>query len=101
MRRFEPGDGLRVQKVLAQLARRRFPDAASLIRFHESLLFLRAYPPSATLLRQTEKLLATFKQRVDELRAGGAEDFETFSDSDVSGIAGTGFTAAFSYDITR
>ena len=42
--RFEPGDSLRAQKLLAQLGRRRFPDAASLIRFHELLLFLRAYP---------------------------------------------------------
>src|SRR5205085_6248363 len=74
---------------------------ASLIRFHESLLFLRAHPPSAPLLRQIENLLATFKTRVDELRARDAQDFETFSDSDVSGIAGTGFTAAFSYDITH
>jgi len=90
-----------LQRVLRELARRRFPDAASLVRFHESLLFLRAYPPSAALLRQTEKLLATFKTRVDELRAQDVEDFELFSDSDISGIAGTGFTAAFSYDITR
>jgi len=90
-----------LQRVLRELARRRFPDAASLIRWHESLLFLRAYPPSATLLHQIEKLLATFKTRVDELRERDVADFETFSDSDVSGIAGTGFTAAFGYDITR
>lgn len=88
-------------RVLRQLARRRFPDAASLIRCHESLLFICAYPPSAPLRRQTEKFLATFKARVDELRAADADDFETFSDSDVSGIAGTEFTAAFSYDITH
>ncbi len=36
--RFEPGNSLRAQKLLAQLGRRRFPDAASLIRFHEILL---------------------------------------------------------------
>ena len=39
-RRFEPGDSLRAQKLLAQLGRRRFSEAASLIRFHEILLFL-------------------------------------------------------------
>ncbi len=88
-------------RVLSTLARRRFPDAASLIRCHESLLFICAYPPSAPLRRQTEKLLASCQARVAELRAAGAADFETFSDSDVSGIAGTEFTAAFSYDITR
>lgn len=88
-------------RVLHALARRRFPDAASLIRCHESLLFLCAYPPSAPLHRQTEKLLASFKARVAELRAAGAADFDLLSYSDVSGIAGTEFTAAFSYDITR
>ena len=96
-----PGARAQLRRVLAQLARRRFPDAASLIRFHESLLFLRAYPQSASLLRQTEKLLASFKARVDALREADIEDFESFSYSDVSGIAGTEFTAAFGYDITR
>jgi hypothetical protein len=90
-----------LQRVLRRLARRRFPDAASLIRCHESLLFICAYPQSAALLRAAEKMLATFKARVDALRAADVADFETFSDSDVSGIAGTGFTAAFGYDITR
>ena len=34
--RFEQGNSLRAQKLLAQLGRRLFPDAVSLIRFHES-----------------------------------------------------------------
>jgi hypothetical protein len=90
-----------LQRVLGQLARRRFTDAASLIRFHENLLFLCAYPQSAALLRQSERLLAAFKARVAALGQMGAEDFDSFAYSDVSGIAGTSFTAAFGYDITR
>ena len=54
----------RLNGVLAQVARRDFRDAASLIRFHEILLFLRAYPQSRALLVQTEKILSSFKRRV-------------------------------------
>jgi hypothetical protein len=100
MRRFEPGDSLRAQKLLAQLGRRRFPDAASLIRFHEILLFLRAYPHTPTMRRSSEDLLASFHQRVTHLRASGA-DVSAFADPPVSGIAGTAFSAIWSYDIAR
>jgi hypothetical protein len=93
--------GQQLARVLRELARRRAPDAASLIRLHESLLFVRAYPPSPAVLRQTEKLLASFAARVAELRVRDPADAEWLSYSDVSGIAGTSFTAAFGYDITR
>jgi hypothetical protein len=98
MRRFEPGNSIRAQKVLAQLGRRRFPDAASLIRFHEILLFLRAYPHSPAMRLRSEELLASFHQRVARLRASGAE---AFAEPPVSGIAGTAFSAIWGYDIAR
>ena len=100
MRRFEPGDSNRAQKLLAQLGRRRFPDAASLIRFHEILLFLRAYPHTPAIRRLTEELLASFHQRVARLRTSGA-DVSAFADPQVSGIAGTAFSAIWGYDIAR
>src|SRR2546429_4499277 len=100
MRRFEPGDSLRVEKLLAQLGRRRFPDAASLIRFHEILLFLRAYPHTPGIRRSSEGLLASFHKRVTRLRELG-EDMSAFVDPRVSGIAGTAFSAIWSYDIAR
>ncbi|HEX8070078.1 MAG TPA: hypothetical protein VF546_09020 [Pyrinomonadaceae bacterium] len=93
--------GAQLLRVLRAFTNARAPDAAALIRLHESLLFVRAYPPSAPVLRESEKLLAAFKARVDELRARDPEDADWLSYSDVSGIAGTGFTAAFGYDITR
>jgi hypothetical protein len=89
----------RLQAALARAARRDFDDAASLIRFHEILLFLRAYPQSHALLRQAEKILSSFKRRVDRLR--DAEDFYEFAEPEVSGIAGTSFSAVFGYHIAR
>lgn len=97
---FEPGDGLRVQKLLAQLGRRCFTDAASLIRFHEILLFLRAYPHTPAIRRSSEELLASFQKRVTRLRESGA-DISHFADPPVSGIAGTAFSAIWGYDIVR
>jgi hypothetical protein len=98
--RFEPGNSHRAQKLVVQLGRRRFPDAASLIRFHEILLFLRAYPHSPAMRRSCEELLAAFHKRVNNLRASGA-DVSTFADPSVSGIAGTAFSAIWGYDIAR
>jgi len=89
----------RLRSLLARIARRRFRDAASLVRFHEILLFLRAYPQGRALLSQTEKILSSFKQRVDELRdAGDAYEFER---PEVSGVVGTAFSAIFTYDVVR
>ena len=89
----------RLQRALAEAARRDFDDAASLIRFHEILLFLRAYPQQPDLLRRAETILSSFKRRVDRLR--DAADFFEFAEPEVSGIAGTSFSAVFGYDIAR
>ena len=98
--RFEPGNSLRAQKLLAQLGRRRFPDAASLIRFHELLLFLRAYPHTPAMRLSSEELLLSFHKRVTRLGASGAP-VSAFADPPVSGIAGTAFSAIWGYDIVR
>ena len=90
----------RLTDALRQIARRRFTDAGSLISFHEILLYLRAYPQSAALLRDTEKILNSFAARVERLRAEGS-DLTPFEQPVASGIAGTGFSAVFGYDITR
>jgi len=83
--------------VLESLAARRLPDATALIRFHEALLFFRAYPPNARVLRLAEELLESFASRLARFRG----DAEPFEEPDVSGIAGTAFSAIFSYDIAR
>jgi hypothetical protein len=72
----------------------------SLIRFHETLLFLRAYPPSPRVLNQVEKILQSFGQRVSQLRESGA-DLAPLDEVEVSGIAGTIVTSNFSHRIVR
>lgn len=91
---------VRLARVLRQLEGRRFRDADALIRFHETLLFLCAYPQSAQQRRAAERILKTFSRRVEELRASGAEANQ-FEYGEVSGVAGTGLSAVFGYDILR
>ncbi|MGZ7103680.1 MAG: hypothetical protein ACXVJ1_16700, partial [Candidatus Angelobacter sp.] len=71
-------------------------DAKSLIRFHDLLLFFRAFPPGASVLRLAEKLLSKFEPVVKAALAAGA-DAEDFAPEEVVGIAGTVVEATFSY----
>ena len=87
-------------RLLRSLRGRDFPDAASLIRFHDAVLFLRAYPHSRAVLRLCESILATFPARVERLADSGA-DLSAFDHPEVSGIAGTTITTDYSYDVVR
>jgi len=98
--RFGRGEASRVEKLLATFSRRHFTDVESLIRFHEALLFLRAFPQGPGVVSRTEKLLGTFHQRVEELRVSGA-DFSAFDTFEVSGIAGTAMDDTLSFDVVR
>ena len=89
-----------VVQLLSALARRRFPDGASLIRFHESLLFLQAFPHSLGMVHAVEKVLRNFPARVDKLRAAGA-DMEEFDPLEVSGIAATSMQDTLSFGVVR
>ncbi|MEK7755130.1 MAG: hypothetical protein AAB654_24600, partial [Acidobacteriota bacterium] len=75
-------------------------DAESLIRFHETLLFQRAYPKNPREVEEAERQLSGFADRVAELRASGA-DLTPFEEPEVSGIAGTSFAAIFTYPVAR
>jgi hypothetical protein len=71
-------------------------DANSLIRFHDLLLFLRAFPPGPSSLRQAEQLLEKFEPRVKAVLSAGA-DADDFAPEEVAGIVGTVVEATFSY----
>ena len=77
-----------------------FTDVRSLIRFHDALLFLRAFPQSAPVARLADKLLATIESQVAKLRdfPSAAEDFD---DEAVSGIAGTAVTNTWTLELAR
>ncbi len=84
-----------VVALLKQAGHRRFRDPQELIQFHETVLFLRAYPQSARVLREADRILFSFAGR---LRGMPLEEFEY---SEISGIAGTGLSTNFSYPFAK
>lgn len=86
--------------ALAQSVRMRIDNADELIRLHEILLFVRAYPRGPRLLKQTEKLLKQTENLFENLRKADA-DISAIDDAEVSGIAGGSVTSNFSYAIVR
>jgi hypothetical protein len=86
-----------IVRALTAAGRARFgSDAQSLIRFHDLLLFFRAFPPGPNVLRLAESLLQTFEPRVQAVLAAGG-DADDFAPEEVVGIAGTVVEATFSY----
>jgi hypothetical protein len=98
--RFGRGEMACVAKALAKAGAAHFNDVPSLIRFHEALLVLRAFPPSAPVLRRSEQLLGTFWKRVGRLQRSGA-DMDDFEPLEVSGIAGTTMQDTLGFDLAR
>jgi hypothetical protein len=91
--RFGEGEGPRTAALISALSRERFSGAASLVRFHEALLFLRAYPASREVAREADLALASVAER--------ARGIAGLDEPEISGIAGTAFSAVFSYDVAR
>lgn len=81
--------------LLERAQRIRFRNPEELIEFHETVLFLRAYPQSARVLKLADQILFAFAERVRGLER------EPFEYSDVSGVAGTCLTTNFSYPFAR
>jgi hypothetical protein len=85
-----------IVRLLSAVSRIAFgKDAQSLIRFHDLLLFFRAFAPGLGVLRLAEKLLKRFEPRVKAVLAAG--DADDFAPEEVVGIAGTVVEATFSY----
>src|ERR1700719_4370821 len=98
--RFGSGRTADLEKLLSAVHKLRATAAASLIRLHETLLFLRAYPRSTKVARMADAILFSFADRVAEARAAGA-DLSELTTPELCGIAGTSFSAAFSYEVVR
>jgi len=97
--RFDSGHSSQITKLLAQLSKFQL-DPRQLILFHESLLFLRAFPHAPSQVQRVEHLLNTFHQRIERLRAAQA-DMSVFDDFDTSGIAATTMQDSLSFDVAR
>lgn len=89
-----------MQSLLELLAQKRFRDPESLIRLHELLLFVRAYPHNAAVARLAERELRDFGDRVSEAREHDVE-LSSLEYPNVSGIAGTPVIDTFSFYIVR
>jgi hypothetical protein len=98
--RFNPGHAALIANLLARLAKSELSDPHHLIRFHECLLFLRAFPHAPSHIARVEGLLNTFHLRIEKLRAAKA-DMSLFDDFDTSGIAGTIMQDTLSFDVAQ
>lgn len=99
-KRFDPGAFSATEKSLARLSRQKFSDAETLVRYHELLLFLRAYPSHPQIVTLTEKELSTFPQRVEALRSAEV-DISPMETPEISGIAGTSVTDTFTHPMVQ
>src|SRR5581483_1210539 len=98
--RFDSESASRVPELLRRVEKTPVRDTSSLIRLHEALLFLRAFPHTAEVFRRAGSLLDHFVARVDKLRALGV-DLTPLDPLEVSGISGTTIEDALSYDVVH
>lgn len=85
--------GARKLELLRRLGRARMPTAKAVLRLHEAVCFLRAYPDDRAVLAEVERLLASFAGRADLRRHADA-----LCDS---GIAGTEIRYLFFASMAR
>jgi len=97
---FGSGQAAKIVKLLRLLEAESFTDPASLIRFHEVLLFLRAFPQGPAVVRSTERILKSFHTKVTRLRGAGA-DMDAFDTFEVGGVSGTAMEDTLSFDVAR
>ena len=97
---FTPVSARKSERLLAQLSRKKLIDIDLLVRYHELLLFLRAYPHKASEVRMVERELREFANRVSFLDQQEI-DLAPLEHPEVSGIAGTSVIDTFGYFIVR
>src|SRR5579871_1097868 len=98
--RFGADAAREAEALLREVKRARFRDPQELIRLHEALMFLRAYPQSERVLRLADEILFSFDRRIRR-DAGKALDEGGFEGPEVSGIAGASLATNFSYPFAK
>src|SRR5262245_57634434 len=78
---FGPTAAARKHALLEELGRP-LPTPAAVLKLHEALCFMRAYPDDRALLLRVERMLSTFERRADLRRHRAALD-----DSGITGTA--------------
>jgi hypothetical protein len=98
--RFDARRQTKIGSIISGLKKIKVSNADELVRFHETLLFIRAYPSSVS----TAKIIDQTLKRVESWIAGLSNndaDLSPLDDAEVSGIAGRSVTSNFSYTIVR
>lgn len=88
------------ERLLAGLQNLEFADVESLIRFHDNLLFLRAFPQSERVAHFADGLLADVERQVKRFK-DSPDAAQTLDDERVSGIAGTTVTNNWTFELAR
>jgi hypothetical protein len=94
--RFAPREQRVVERLLKRLDKLKIDDVDELIRLHELLLFLAAYPYNSQIKQLAESQLRNFANRLAAL-----DDLTAFDNPEVSGVAGASVSDTFSYYIVR
>lgn len=97
---YGPGCAEKCERLLGELRGARLSDVEALIRFHDTLLFLRAFPQSAKVDELADELLAAVEIQVAKFNAVTA-DAADLDDESVSGIAGTTIRNTWTYELAR
>lgn len=92
------GSAAKVEKLLGTLGNLTFDDPEPLVRFHDALLFLRAFPQSARVAKAADSLLFAIGRQVQRLRANGV-NLDLFEDEEFSGVANTVIRDTSTYDV--
>jgi hypothetical protein len=90
---FGPEAARQVETLLDEAVTAQVTGTGVTSRFHEVLLFMRAYPASRGVLHKTDSLLRAFERRI--------KDPDAYAGGEISGIAGTRISAIFSYEVAR
>lgn len=98
--RFGRGEHRKIERALTRVSGQKIGDVEAVIRYHEILLFLAAYPANSRILRTVNTELSKFSGRIERLEAIG-EDLSQLEHPEFSGIAGMSVTDTFSYYIVR
>lgn len=88
------------ERLLLELRGVKLADVQSLIRVHDTLLFLRAFPQSATVVQLSEELLARIEAQAVRLAASPSAAL-ALDDESVSGIAGTTVKNTWTFELAR
>ncbi len=99
-RSYGPGCAEECERLLAGLRGVRIPDVEALIRFHDTLLFLDAFPQSARVVELAQELLAAVESQVAKFSAVAAAAAALDNES-VSGVAGTTIRNTWTYELAR